>query len=124
MRSQHAIIVLLSASLWTTPLFASGDKAKSPRPTGHPEKWVTVNDYPLEAYKEGKAGIVGFRLQVDADGHPTNCEVVATSQDGRLDQQTCNLLLARAKFKPALDRNKNPVEGVFQSEIHWVIPPY
>ena len=41
----------------------------APTPVGDPATWVTPEDYPSEALRNGQQGIVGFRADVDRQGN-------------------------------------------------------
>jgi hypothetical protein len=61
---------------------------------------------------------------VGVDGRVKACQIIVTSGSPILDGTTCGLLMQRAAFKPALDANGNPTEGLYSSRINWVIPKY
>jgi hypothetical protein len=61
---------------------------------------------------------------VGVDGRVKACQIIVTSGSPILDGTTCGLLMQRAEFKPALDANGNPTEGVYSSRINWVIPKH
>lgn len=53
---------------------------------------------PAAALEGGEQGSVSCRLQVDAEGRVTKCEVTGSSGPATLDAATCPLLLERARF--------------------------
>jgi len=91
-------------------------------PTGRPGDWISDNDYPTTALRSNTSGVVRFALTIDATGTPSGCEITATSNDAELDQATCDLLLKRARFKPATDATGKPARGRFSSSVRWQIP--
>ena len=84
--------------------------------------WISNNDYPTKALREGRQGVVGFHLVIDEQGVPESCEVTRSSGHDDLDQATCSALMRRARFKPATDEAGNPIKGTFSSTFRWVIP--
>ncbi len=91
-------------------------------PQGNPGTWVTPNDYPAQDLREGNAGTVGFRLEIDARGRAANCTVTRSSGHPRLDAAACANLLKRSRFTPARDSMGEPTAGSFSSAVRWTIP--
>ena len=98
------------------------DRSRSPIPVGEPTQWIVAEDYPAEAVQERLEGRVDVELTVDADGLPTSCAVRRSSGSAALDTATCDLLMVRARFRPALDRNGEAVEGTWSNTIVWQVP--
>jgi TonB family protein len=84
--------------------------------------WFSERDYPFEAMKKGTEGSVRFDVDVGADGNPTACRVVKSSGSPLLDQTTCDVVRARAHFKPAVDKDGKPVNGHYSNVAIWVMP--
>lgn len=91
-------------------------------PVGNFGRWITNNDYPSWAKARGLEGITGFRLSVDPTGVVSGCEVIQSSGHPMLDELTCPLLLARAKFTPALDGSGKPVADTYSNRVRWQPP--
>src|SRR3546814_9911859 len=72
-------------------------------PAGNPGGWVTNDDYPADAMRQGHEGTSGFRLTYDATGRTTGCEITSPSGHAELDEATCRLLIERARFIPGRD---------------------
>lgn len=108
----------------TLPLFAPLliAAASSPTPTGNPGDWVTSEDYPATALREGQEGVTAFLLNIDKNGVPVKCTISSSSGAATLDQATCDLLIARARFTPARDTNGKPLVGSYSNKINWRIP--
>lgn len=87
-----------------------------------PETWVTDDDYPAAALRAGETGTTRFRLNVDATGMPGSCDITGSSGSALLDETTCRLLMARARFSPARDFRNRPVSSSYSSRITWKIP--
>lgn len=89
---------------------------------GNPGDWVTSDDYPSRALREERSGTTGFRLEVGPDGRVTNCTVTSSSGHADLDAEACRLLPRRARFKPAVGSDGQPMADSFSSRIVWRIP--
>lgn len=89
------------------------------RPRNDPASWVTRNDYPTQAIREGWTGVTRFRLAIGADGRVTDCTVTASSGHDLLDQIACARVASRAHFTPARDETGAAAAGIFQSAIRW-----
>lgn len=97
--------------------------AASPlKPRGNPNDWLSADDYPSGAQREGAEGTTGFRLEVDGNGKVTGCQVTSSSGNAELDAQTCKLLPRRARFTPAKDAAGNGIPQVYSSRTRWVVP--
>ena len=96
--------------------------ASGPQPRGRPQEWLTTDDYPSSAMRDGVQGVTGYRLEVGTDGKATGCNVTSSSGSQILDDTTCRLLLRRARFKPALDQAGNPIGSSYSGRTRWQIP--
>src|SRR4051812_1136936 len=76
-------------------------------------------DYPSAALRNNEQGPVGFRLSIDAQGRPSGCSVTSSSGSPTLDSTTCRLLLERARFRPALDRQGHATSDEYNGRIVW-----
>jgi TonB family protein len=97
------------------------------RETNHPlanlASYVSDSDYPAEAIRRGEQGIVGFRLEIGRNGLVTGCQVLSSSGSAALDEATCRIMQARARFSPARDSGGRAVPDSVQARIRWVLPP-
>lgn len=91
---------------------------RRPVPTGNPGSWATDNDYPHAAL--GNSGLVQFRLDVGTDGVPYGCRILYRTNPDQFADLSCQLLMRRARFKPALDANGKPVKSFYINRILWV----
>ncbi len=92
------------------------------RPRSAPGDWVSPDDYPMRDLREGHTGMVGFRLAISADGRVTGCTVTRSSGWPGLDDATCRLVSARAKFAPATDSTGAATAGSYATNVRWQIP--
>lgn len=93
--------------------------ARAASPRGNPASWFTDDDYPAEARAAGQQGIVGYRLTVTEEGRVGSCMVTQSSGAEILDAATCSILARRATFTPALDSERNAIEGSYSSRVVW-----
>lgn len=103
------------------PVFESDYRKgkRDPEPKRSPQSWITIADYPVEAWKTGKIGEVGYSLKVDVDGKVTDCSIVSSSGHVSLDEKTCALVSERAEFSSALNQAEEPVAGEYYSYFDW-----
>lgn len=78
--------------------------------------------YPARALAAGEHGLVGFTVRLDKAGQPTNCEVTHSSGYRLLDEETCQLIVIHAVFKPVKDAAGNKVNQVSEGVVNWKIP--
>lgn len=111
--------------IWTAGVLLSAGAPETvrspPTPIDDPGTWVRDVDYPLEALHNDIAGVVAFKLRIDERGVPVNCDVTQSAHP-ILDQATCDLLLERARFRPAEGPKGQPVSSHWSSRIDWRIP--
>jgi periplasmic protein TonB len=90
-------------------------------PRGQPGSWVTNDDYPPSAQRDGVEGVTGFRLAVGPDGKVTGCSVTSSSGSSLLDDTACRLLTRRARFNPAKDSNGTALSDTYSGRFRWQI---
>jgi protein TonB len=97
-------------------------QASGAKPRGNPGDWVTPDDYPPGALREGAQGVTGFKLDIGPDGRVTNCTVTSSSGNTELDQTACRLLPRRGRFTPAKDAAGNGMVATYSSAVRWQVP--
>ena len=107
---------------WGVDPAVTREAKEQPKPTGSPGNWATSNDYPADALRQKKIGTVTFILTVDGRGKPQSCRVIHGSAMPSLDSKTCELMMARAQFKPAMNFKRESIPGYFISRVRWVLP--
>jgi len=114
--------------IWLLILQLAG--ATAPAPTTPPppsgmdnfRTLFSVDDYPVEAMKNGWQGDVTVELKVDVSGRPASCRIVQSSGYTILDAKSCEIMMTRARFQPAKDSAGNPVEDTVRfPPISWKI---
>lgn len=71
--------------------------------------WVTGDDYPMEALVRGNRALVTVRLDVDAAGAISKCNVLDRTDQEEFAKIVCRAIMKRARLKPALDERGQPV---------------
>lgn len=82
--------------------------------------WIGHEDYPSIALRDGKSGVVLFRLTVDVQGKVTDCAVVGKSGSDALDETTCRLARERGRYNPAIGADGRPVAASFITSVTWL----
>lgn len=82
----------------------------------------SMDDYPDEAFRGNATGIVQYELVVGTNGTPARCTVTRSSSNRALDRATCDILMTRARFSPALDDQGRPIEDRLSSRVRWELP--
>lgn len=103
------------------PKFAPAGPALAARPLGDPGQWITTDDYPSRALREGWSGLTRLHLEIDALGMVVACQVVQSSGHAELDAVACDRVSRRARFAPARDPDGNARAGRFDGAIRWQI---
>lgn len=132
------LAVVAAFGIWTLQQYLVQDsspsqKTRSEQPTGGQGQEASrttdqrlpglfsADDYPPEALDRNEQGAVTVTVGVNTRGRVSNCRVIKSSASQTLDQATCRIITARARFKPALDARGNPVESEFTQNIVWRI---
>lgn len=84
-----------------------------------PGSWVSEDDYPAAAARDGVEGATRVALRIDAAGKPTSCRIDTSSGSAALDETTCRVVLERGKFVPARDRRGRPIAGALKFQMRW-----
>ena len=83
-----------------------------------------ADDYPMEARRNLWTGAVIADLKINEHGTVDECTIVESSGHKLLDDTTCSILVKRARFKPARDKDGNAVVDTFRTpEIGWEATP-
>lgn len=97
--------------------------ARVVEPLGNPGTWATDLDMPAAMRRQGVNAQARFRLMIDEKGKPTACYIQKPLPVAGLGALTCTLLLQRARFKPALDADRNPVSSYYVNAVNWISGP-
>jgi hypothetical protein len=86
---------------------------------GEPGTWLTSFDYPKGPLFWGQSAVVQFRLLVDAAGKATACHIQQATQGAEFSKLTCDLLMKRARFKPAIGEDGQPTPSYYLNFVRW-----
>lgn len=87
-----------------------------------PQRWITNADYPTEALRRNQSGETSLRVAVDAAGKPVSCAVTDGSGSPVLDKRSCDIILQRGRFKPAIGTDGKPIAGLWATNFIWWTP--
>ena len=104
---------------WGVDAEAQKSLTRKLAPANYPGDWMKAQDYPKAMLRKGYPGVVYFRLIVDADGKPTECAVQETSQPDKFAEVTCDRMMKRAKFIPALDADGKPIPSYYNNSVSF-----
>lgn len=77
-------------------------------------------DFPNEAMGRQQEGKAQFVLLIDEKGKVAACHVEKASGIPVFDAMGCQVIMERAKFKPALDAKGNPIRSMYWTpEVIW-----
>lgn len=76
-------------------------------------------EVPAGLMKRGEIAVAAILLDVSADGKPTGCRITLPSGIPTLDNQTCDLYMKNASFRPARDSAGMPVAGTYEAPMIW-----
>lgn len=82
----------------------------------------TADDYPAEALMENVEGAVQYTLLIDEKGAVKACDPILATDAPLLELMGCQVILARARFKPATDASGNPArQTLITPPIRWTL---
>jgi TonB family protein len=93
--------------------------ARAPIPKNNPASWISAEDYPASARKQGRGGVVSFQLEIDRKGMVTGCDIIQSSGHRDLDMATCAAMALRGEFEPARDAKGKKALGAYVGSISW-----
>lgn len=82
---------------------------------------ISKRDYPRDLFTANIQGKVGVLYVVSPEGRVTDCEIEHSSGNAELDDMTCDLIVQRFRFRPALDARGRAVESMIEENHTWVI---
>jgi TonB family protein len=83
------------------------------RPKGDLNSWITAQDYPTDALDSDTSGTVVVRLTTDPKGRVINCVAVENTGTRSMAQTTCRAALSRARYKPVIGPDGQPISSSF-----------
>jgi len=86
------------------------------------EPRVTNWNWASEIYANRDTFLV-FAVDVSEAGEPSNCRIVVSSLNPRMDRAVCELVQRSAHFHPALDSAGRPVHAQYVKMIHYIGNP-
>lgn len=78
--------------------------------------------YPARALAAGEQGDVEFRASYNKHGYVLDCEVTRSSGHRLLDNETCEIIVQHARFKPAPLNEGKARRGLLNGLFEWRIP--
>lgn len=102
--------------------YGEKDIEKQPIPDTSKGTWATTSDYPAKALRQGREGVVTFKVLIGIDGRAKSCAILRTSGHDDLDSAACTSMLKRGRFNAALDQAGNPIEGCWAQRQAYRLP--
>lgn len=90
---------------------------------GNSANWITSDDYPSRALREGRGGVSFIGWDVDTNGLVVNCRVIDSSGSPDLDEAACRNITRRGRYRPASDAQGNAIPSTGHSRrVRWNPP--
>jgi protein TonB len=80
---------------------------------------LSVRALPRGITEHSRGGTVSVQFVVSRSGRVTDCVIARSSGDPRLDDATCDQIIARFRFEPSRDAAGNPVESIVEENETW-----
>lgn len=108
---------------WGVDTAARAALGRLPRPAGAGAvEWFRWQEYPREAARAGVGGTAVARITVSPAGSPADCAIVVSARHPALDALTCQSIVKRARFEPALDSAGKAVRSEYILRTSWRTP--
>ncbi|MEO0462675.1 MAG: energy transducer TonB [Pseudomonadota bacterium] len=95
-------------------------EASPPEPL-EPGSWLKSEDWPRYLLRARMEGQLEVRLTVNTKGRASGCTVLSSNRPQLFDDAVCLNLIQRARFKPAVNAQKEPVASYYQTSIAFQI---
>lgn len=125
MKSAFPLVVFAALAAVPVPAMADGERADG-------TAWSMVKQARLieftgnrELLKESSRlriwrGELGYTLQIDAAGMPTDCELADKFRRNYVNDKICDLLIKHHSFEPAEDSSGAAVEGRYEGRLNFL----
>ncbi|HEU0135481.1 MAG TPA: energy transducer TonB [Allosphingosinicella sp.] len=114
--------MILSAALLLAAAPSAEPLQRQAKPLRRISELFSDADYPVDALIRHAQGRTRFELFTDDKGVPYSCRILESAKEPSLDRVTCDLLMARARFTPALDLKGVAIPGSFVGSVVWRLP--
>ena len=109
-------------STWGIDVAAHRKLSRRVEPTNDPGNWIRSTDYPVSELWKGGQAIIKFRLTVNEEGLPVDCDVSGLTDSAEFAEISCARLRKRARFTPALDADGKPITSVYLGTVRFQMP--
>lgn len=116
------MISLFALLILMVPVPQSSEGPRRAMPVRSLGELINADDYPVDAVIRNAEGVVRVTLAIDENGLPIGCRVEEAAAEPSLNIATCDLLMARAKFTPALDKGGQAVTDIHIARVAWKLP--
>lgn len=97
-----------------------GAAARLKRPvTGSLMSAFSSGDFPRQALMKGQSGAVTLVVLIDEAGQVADCSVTGTSGVASLDAQSCAIIKARVKMRPAVGLDGKAAKSTITQRVNW-----
>lgn len=97
------------------------DPAVASYAQGNMQGLFRSDDYPADAFLADQSGQSKFLLMIGKQGEVMDCIVLETSRVASLDAMGCQVIRERAKFKPAMGVDGQPMFSTVTQSLRWVL---
>lgn len=89
----------------------------------NPSMNLRYADYPTDAMLKGEQGVVALTFDIAPDGMVESCRILESSGSAALDEASCQIVIRRARYRPARDATGAPIRSQGSRRIRWALPP-
>ncbi len=110
---------LLSLAVLLASAGAAADAATPARSINGGRDWIYTTDYPADALRERRGGVVTVRLTVSRRGTVDECAIEQSSGHRDLDEISCMAMAMRGRYEPARDARGQRIASTVLRQIVW-----
>ena len=93
--------------------------AHPPIPIGTHSDWATAATFRDKKSYAGLHGVVKYKATVNLEGKVVGCAITTSSGDEKVDLATCDLIVSRGRFEPAVGDDGEARDGSYDGVATW-----
>ena len=110
---------LLSILIFASAAGAVADGPAAARSIDGGRNWIYTTDYPADALRERRGGVVTVQLEVSRRGTVDGCTIARSSGHRDLDEISCMAMAMRGRYEPARNADGQRIASTVMRQIVW-----
>lgn len=86
--------------------------------------WISGDTIAFEDFSKLSGGHNEVRMLINQNGEATSCHIQWPTLDEATNQKICASIMENSAFRPALDREGQPVDSYWTTNVFFLMPPF